>query len=152
MNAGNHAARLVSVRFEKIGRKETPALVCEFFSETEGKLEWNGYVSPDAKERTKITLQEVLGWDGKLETETGSYFKLTHFKTDRQYEIVVEDEEFKGRTYQKVKWINLIGQSREQLTPEVIRSEVAMLGLEGLPPKQKPPSDFAPNKDLQIPF
>ena len=62
------------------------------------------YLSDAAFERTTKTLREVFGFDNNFETVVAQV-------TGKECSIVVEAEEYEGKTRMRVKWINAVGGS-----------------------------------------
>lgn len=108
----------VVVRDHYLGKskdKGTPFIAIEFEEDNDiepQSITWFGYITDKTVERVVKTIEE-LGWTGddilqldhprKEENEGDSRFDLR----GKKCEIVVESEEYNGKTYHKVKWINV---------------------------------------------
>lgn len=128
----------------------------------EGELcEWIGYLSHAAIPGTVKSLVEAFGWDRNLDA-LGKLLDSGPF-VGKECEITVEDEEYKGKIYPKVKWLNRVGGGARMLAKDGIAALVAKLSaevmsvqLEGDAPKPKiTVTDCRPDLDLErdaIPF
>lgn len=107
-NPGRYTATVESAELGQSEAKGTPylSLLCKT---TEGEdLTAYLYLSDAAFERTTKTLREVFGFDNNFE-------KVVEQVTSKECSIVVEAEEFEGKSRMKVKWINTVGGSGKPL-------------------------------------
>lgn len=155
MKPGNKKAVLDHVYFDLVGERRTPCFKV-MFSTDEGPIEWAGYLSEAAAQRTVDTMRDVLGWNGddslEVNGDKGICLKNSNFNATRDYELVIEEEEYKGKKYCRVKWINLPGTNRCKLPVEEVRCEIAKLGLKALYLASKPQggADFAPGPGTKV--
>ena len=102
-NPGRYTATVESAELGQ-SEKGTPflALLCK----TDQGEELNAYLylSDAAVERTVKTLREVFAFDNSFES-------VVQQVTGKPCSIVVEAEEFEGKTRMKVKWVNTVGGS-----------------------------------------
>ena len=95
-----------TVESAELGQSEkgTPflALLCK--TEQGEELTAYLYLSDAAFERTTKTLREVFGVDNNFETVVAQV-------TGKECSIVVEAEEYEGKTRMKVKWVNSVSGS-----------------------------------------
>jgi hypothetical protein len=128
----------------------------------QGELcEYVGWLSHAALPGTVKTLVEAFGWDRNLDA-LGKLLDSGPF-VGKECEITVEDEEYNGKMYPKIKWLNRVGGGARMLAKDGIAALVAKLSAEVLAvqlddddskaaPKAKikdPDLDLAPD---QIPF
>ena len=103
-NPGRYTATAKTVDLGQSAEKGTPylSLLCKT---TEGEdLTAYLYLSDAAFERTTKTLREVFAFDNSFES-------VVQQVTGKPCSIVVEAEEFEGKTRMKVKWVNTVGGS-----------------------------------------
>lgn len=67
-----------------------------------GSIIWDGFLTDEAAEKTLEQL-ETCGWDGK---HLGPNLKGMGTKP---VELVIDHEEFEGKTYARVRWVNRPG-------------------------------------------
>lgn len=126
--------------------------------ECKGTLcEYVGWLSHAALPRTVKTLVEVFGWDRNLDA-LGKLLDSGPF-VGKECEITVEDEEYNGKTYPKIKWLNRAGGGARMLAKDGIAAlvkklsaEVLAVQLEDDAPKAAPKMPPRPpaDKDLDI--
>ena len=100
-NPGRYTATIENAELGQ-SEKGTPylSLLCKT---TEGEdLTAYLYLSDAAFERTTKTLREVFGFDNNFEAVVAQV-------TGKECSIVVEAEEYEGKTRMKVKWVNAVG-------------------------------------------
>ena len=100
---GKYRARAREWVLTEIGEKGTPAVAVEFvFSdESLGSIRWDGWLSDAAFDRTIESLRHC-GW-------TGDDLSDLDGLDANEVELVVEDDDYNGKTYSKVKWVNRAG-------------------------------------------
>lgn len=117
-NPGRYTATVESAELGQ-SEKGTPflALICK--TEQGEELTAYLYLSDAAVERTVKTLREVFGFDNNFETVVAQV-------TGKECSIVVEAEEYEGKTRMKVKWVNAVGgwsgkplENAESLLPQL---------------------------------
>lgn len=103
-NPGRYTATIESAELGQSEAKGTPylSLLCKTAEGEE--LTAYLYLSDAAFERTTKTLREVFGFDNNFETVVAQV-------TGKECSIVVEAEEYEGKTRMRVKWINAVGGS-----------------------------------------
>ena len=92
---------LVTVASAEVGEsktKNTPGVFFKF-SNDEGEIEGELWLSENPYERTLNNLRECFGFNDDFAT-------LTEQVTGKQCVIEVEIREYKGKSYPNVKWIN----------------------------------------------
>ena|ERR1051326_2108102 len=75
-------------------------------------ITWFGYFTDDTWERTVESLRHC-GWQGDDLSELSGL--------DQEVSVVIENEEYKGKRYPKVRWVNAPGSGlalKEQLSPQ----------------------------------
>ena len=101
-NPGRYTATAKTVDLGQSAEKGTPYVSILFENEQGEDLTAFLYLSDAALERTVRTLREVFGFNDDFGT-------IKEQVTGKQASIVVEAEEFGGKTRMKVKWINTVG-------------------------------------------
>ena len=101
-NPGRYTATVETAELGQSEAKSTPylSLLCKTAEGEE--LTAYLYLSDAAFERTTKTLREVFGFDNNFEAVVAQV-------TGKECSIVVEAEEFEGKTRMKVKWVNTVG-------------------------------------------
>ena len=123
------------------------------------QVEYIAWLSHAALDRSVKTLADVFGWDGNLAAlsqlvDSGPF-------VGRDCEITVEDEEYNGKMYPKIKWLNKAGggNSAKPLAKDAVAEMVAKLNATSMKlaaePKDdatKPSPKFAPKppKDADL--
>lgn len=82
------------------------AVLFEIITEApESALTWHGYFTEATTERTIESLR-IAGWKGDdlMDFEAGYTFPADAPEVD----LVVEDEEYEGKTYARVQWVNRV--------------------------------------------
>lgn len=92
----------------------TPRVEVQFYVQTPAeehgqKILWYGYLTPAAMPRTVAALRH-MGWTGNDLRDLTSIGK-------NNVELVVEGEEYNGKTYPRVKWVNSLGGRRVVIDP-----------------------------------
>jgi hypothetical protein len=117
-------------------------------------MNWVAWLSEKAMERSMDTLTNTLGFNGNDSCNAEGILtdpQALAFNVD--VELVVEDEEYKGKYYPKIKWVNRVGgNSFADATPESIKSELSAIGFQGafLAAKQKKDAEAATSS--KVPF
>ena len=102
-NPGRYTATVESAELGQ-SDKGTPFLSLACKTDQGEELTAYLYLSDAAVERTVKTLREVFAFDNNFET-------VVQQVTGRTCSIVVEAEEYEGKTRMKVKWVNTVGGS-----------------------------------------
>jgi len=109
--AGTFVARVKApgnTWFGESGEKGTPfirvPLIVEEGPQAGREIVWQGWLTEAAFDRTVETLAEAFDWDGDLEEMSQGYVPFV----DLLCRIVVESEEWEGKTRYRVKWLNPI--------------------------------------------
>ena len=122
---GTYSARAVSAAIVTMGEKKTPAVAVVFHiqsGDVKGTLiEWTGFLTPAARERTVESL-EHCGFDGE---DLGTC-------CNRDVAIVVEDDEYEGVIRSKVRWVNDPNRAGSQQPMDPAQKAQAMADLKGL--------------------
>lgn len=155
MNNGTYKGKIKDYGYTKSPKTGTVSVMVQF-DIYEGddlfQLVWNGYLSEKAKEKTIKTLVEVLGFKGTNGEEIANGIGSGVLNEDQEYDLVIENEEYKGKFYPKIKWINLQGQSGGKIgklsKAEVIQSGINITG-DLLAMKQSMPKK-APDDDIEF--
>ncbi len=99
---GTYPAKAWSqVKFGKNANNK-PFVRVKFEIKDHGSILWDGFLTDEAAERTLEQL-ENCGWNGKKLDSA-----LEGMGT-KAVELVVDHEEFEGKTYARVKWVNRPG-------------------------------------------
>jgi hypothetical protein len=103
-NPGRYTATVKTAELGQSAEKGTPylSLLCKTAEGDE--LTAYLYLSDAAFERTTKTLREVFGFDNNFET-------IVEQVTGKECSIVVEAEEYEGKTRMRVKWVNTVSGS-----------------------------------------
>lgn len=123
IESGNYTARALRANLATKGAKNTPLVAVTFSVPEHGTIEWDGWLTEAAVDRTFEALR-YCGWVGDDVRD------LSGIEAN-EVEIVVELEEFQGRTHPRVKWVNALGgrSSGSLLSPETAAAIAA--GLKG---------------------
>jgi len=122
-------------------------------------VEYIAWLSHAALDRSVKTLADVFGWDGNL-AALASLVDSGPF-VGRESEITVEDEEYNGKMYPKIKWLNKAGggSSAKPLAKDAVAEMVAKLNATAMKlasepkedaPKAAPKSAPKPPKDADL--
>lgn len=95
-------------------------------------FDWNGYFTGGAKAITVKTLVETFGMDLKNFKNFNNGFGSKAINEDADYEVELAEEEYNGKKYLKIKYVNLPGASRRaaRLTGDAASIFLAGLNLE----------------------
>ena len=99
--------------FGEAGKKKTPFIRIPLLI-TEGtqkgrEIVWKGYITQGAIAGTVKRLAKAFDWDGDLNKLTlGHEDEDDNVFLNKTCQVVVEQEEYEGKTYFKAKWINAI--------------------------------------------
>lgn len=99
--------------FGESGKKKTPFIRIPLLI-TEGtqkgrEIVWKGYITRDAIAGTVKRLAKAFGWDGDLNKLTfGHDDEDDNVFLNKPCQVVVEEEEYEGKTYFRAKWINAL--------------------------------------------
>jgi len=123
---GKFLARAKTWVLAEIGEKETPAVSVEFvLSESAGEyaglaVTWDGWLTDASYQRTVESLRHC-GWEDQ---DIGDIQGL-----DKEVELVIESEEYEGRTYPRVRWVNKPGgvHAKPPMSPERKKSFAAAM-------------------------
>lgn len=99
---GRYTATVETAELGQSEAKGTPFLSLLCKTEQGDELTAYLYLSDAAFERTTRTLREVFGFDNNFET-------VVQQVTGKECSIVVEAEDYEGKTRMRVKWINTVG-------------------------------------------
>lgn len=165
ITAGQKKAKPVAARFiESKGGTTGLEIGFEFIepsTDTPERLNWVGWLSANAMENTMATLVNVLGYNGNDEVdEHGVLSDPKALAYDREVILVVEPEEYDGKTYMRVKWVNsLSGSAFQGVEKTVIKSKLDQMGFRAafLAAKQKTGKPAAikasePLDESKVPF
>ena len=104
-------------------------------------VEYIAWLSHAALDRSVKTLADVFGWDGNLAAlsqlvDSGPF-------VGRECEITVEDEEYNGKMYPKIKWLNKAGggNSAKPLAKDAVAEMVAKLNATSMKLAAEPKDD-----------
>ena len=122
-------------------------------------VEYIAWLSQAALDRSVKTLADVFGWDGNL-AALASLVDSGPF-VGRECEITVEDEEYNGKMYPKIKWLNKAGggSGAKPLAKDAVAEMVAKLNATAMKlaaepkddaPKAAPKSAPKPPKDADL--
>lgn len=122
---GKYKAKATRGGIGKSKNKGTLQVGIEFeFMTTGGELEtlwWMGYLTDAAKERVYNTLALLDFKENYVETpgENGTMFADDALDKNKEVEIVVEMEEYEGKSRPKISWVNALGGSRFSGLPSI---------------------------------
>ena len=127
--------------FAESGESNTPSIRLNL-KVTEGEckgeeVEYHGWLTEKAMDRTLKTLEEAFGWDGDLEAlaklvSTGPF-------AGKPCKIVTEMEEYRGKKTVKVKWLNGMessGAGSHSVSPERAMEIARRLSRKPAPPRR----------------
>lgn len=98
---GRYVARAVRGELTAMGSAQTPLVLASFRTSDGEDVEWQGWLTDKAVDRTLEALR-VCGW-------TGDDVRELPGLDANEVEIEVQHEEFKGRIYARVRWVNALG-------------------------------------------
>lgn len=109
ITAGKKLARVAAARFVN-SQKGTLGIEVAFRfkqGEVEERIQWVGWCTADAIQRTMKTLVEVLGFNGDDSVDPSTKFlKATALDMNRDVELVIEMQTYEGKTHPRVSWVN----------------------------------------------
>jgi hypothetical protein len=159
---GKYLARITDCGFKKTSRGDDQVFL-NFELEDGRKMMWFGSLKPG--KATDFTIDTLLSvgftsnWDAFAadQADLAEVFE----NPQKKFQIVVEDEQFQGKTYKKIKWINdpdKAGGSTPRVDPKQAVSIVKSMDLKGLTLQRKQmqgkaqPAKKAANDDFDVPF
>lgn len=160
IQAGDKIGVAVGARFVE-SKKGTMGMEVEFNFEEPSKgsmetLRWTGWLSENAIEKTMETLVDVLEFNGDDSVDENSVLKNpTALNYNKKVKLVVELEDYNGKSYPKIKWVNNVsGSSFVGVEPTIVKSKLDNLGFKAkfLAAKQKSGSVATPVSTEEIPF
>jgi hypothetical protein len=98
---GTHRARAgeVALGVKKSGKEHVAVMFTITQGDAKGRtISWDGYFSDGAVVRTLESLRHC-GWTGETLGDLSGI-------GDVEVDLVIDDEEYNGKTYDRVKWIN----------------------------------------------
>jgi hypothetical protein len=112
INPGTYRAKPVGGAFDK-NKKGNLACGIKFDLTDEAvkgqQIWWVGYLTPAAIERT-LDVTTLLGLSDAPKTDDSGRFDASQFADQsKEFELVIEHEEYEGKTRARVKWVNEIG-------------------------------------------
>jgi hypothetical protein len=113
--------------------KGTPFVAIDFENDKQETIRAYSYLSEKAFERTYQTLRDTFGFDGNFDTIEGQI-------TDKKAKITVEEEQFNGKKFPRVKWINPISKInpvQQSIRGKLTAMAKAYAGQAGVPAKTK---------------
>lgn len=127
---------------------------------------WQGWLSPDAIERTMKTLVTTLGYNGSTAVdEDGRLTDPNAFDSTRRVQLVIEMESYPNADgvetiRPRIKWVNAVSKSPfVGLKPESVKAELGALGFQAAflaakgNTKASPKSEAGGiDKDERLPF
>lgn len=133
ITAGKKTAHALATRFIKSEKGTLGIEVAFGFIEgtTPETLNWVGWLSTAAIENTMKVLTDVLEFNGDDEVVPGtSNLKPDTYNKQKDIELVVEMEEYEGKSRPRIKWVNNpgTGSAFQALTPETVKSELGTIG------------------------
>lgn len=102
MKAGEHICEVMDCGMTNDG-KGNPAPYAVFRNEQAEEVRWVGYLGSEKAEEYAVKAALTMGFTGK---DWDDFTNGLRFLDGRKVKITVVDELYKGKTYQKVQWIN----------------------------------------------
>lgn len=106
---GTHEVRVVETYLSESKEKKTPCLVVVFEDESARRISHSLYLSEKAMPYTLDTLTDVLGWDVAADDFQMEAINGTDRLLNRECQIVVDEEQYEGKTFLRVKYVNAKG-------------------------------------------
>ena len=134
ITSGDKKGKAVAARFIKYKSGTLGLEVAfEFEEPSVGSIErlnWVGWLSSNAMEFTMATLVDVLGFNGNdAVNEKGELSDPKAIDWNREVKLVVELEEYEGKSYPKIKFVNRLGGSQfASCEPQVLRVDLQSVG------------------------
>lgn len=155
-------ANPVSVELGASSGKGTPQVVVRFLDSTTGEqFTWYGFLTEKTEERTLESLR-YCGWRG------ADVFGDLHVSATAEVDLVLETEEWEGKTREKVAWVNRprgaaapVGDAQKAQLAARLRAKLAKvdakLKAEGAAPSNGAangyhPPEPPPPDDADLPF
>ncbi len=160
IQAGEKVGVAVGARFIE-SKKGTLGLEVEFeFEEPSSggreRLSRAFWLSQDAVENSMDTLVNVLEFNGDDSVDANSVLtNPTALNYNKKVKLVVELEEYNGKSYPKIKWVNNLGGSAfVGIEPKVIQSKLASVNFKAkfLAAKQKAQASSPQVPNHEVPF
>ena len=104
----------------------TPSIKCKFKLDGGEYIYHDLWLSEKAFDRTMDTLRGVFGWFGDNVVD---FFKRHELLNNVEVELVIDDEDYQGKTYKKVKYVNPIGGNFDPVT-QISEAEAEKIGAE----------------------
>lgn len=124
---GKYKAKVLPFTFEQVGKNEAPAIVAHFkpigpyvgdavqAEESLPEQQFMYFLSLDIADKgkyagksrleiLKIELKEIYGYEGPLDAEA-----INTAVANKEVDLVCEPNEYNGKTYTKVKYVNAVG-------------------------------------------
>ena len=112
-------ARQGTARLIESQKKQTPGVEVTIDLVNAGEMTWTGYLSGGAVNLT-VKAMRAMGWQGEDLNDLSTIGSC-------DFEVVVEDEEYRGRYYPKIKYVNEIGRGEAKQAPPLDDSKKRML-------------------------
>jgi hypothetical protein len=141
ITVGNKKGKPVGARWVRPKDKLAIEIEFEFLeasSGTQERLCWRGWFPQDKPqhcEKVMRTLVETLGFNGNdsYDPATGLLTDPNAFDWSRESQIVVESEEFEGKTRMGIAWVNKLGGGQfAACAPTVLKQELGAIGFKAL--------------------
>jgi hypothetical protein len=132
---------------ESLGGTPRVEVAFNFLDEHEDGIVYMGYLTPKTLERTVKDLR-TMGWKGNNPKD------LKGIDTN-EVELIVDNEEYKGKMYPKVKWVNSVKGEKDsakmQSRADAIAKRIAALEVEGKEEPEEKNANVA-GSDEDVPF
>lgn len=107
LEPGTYKAKLIDYGISET-KKGDPSILLKFITETGDEISHFLYLTPKAQPYTTKNLM-VFGYKGQALERIADGPDGGLLDTDKDIELVLENEDYNDKTYLRVKWINEIG-------------------------------------------
>lgn len=137
ITAGTKQAKAVQIKYVQNKKTLNRAFEVRFefvepTTETVEHLDWMGFNTPAARDRTRDILVDIMDYNGDLRTnDDGFFIDQGCINMERTYHIVVDIEEYNGKFSPKIKWVNSSegkNTSNEPMSPALAKSDLEQSG------------------------
>ena len=86
------------------------------------------YITENTLDRLAVTLKETFGFEDLFELDCGPNDSVPRGFSDQYCKIVVEMEDYNGKSYAKVRWLNPVDYQPKRIDPEKSKGVLSQFG------------------------
>lgn len=132
---GKYEARIVNYDITEDKKGNPQVAVLFSFTDQEGPKEYTWYGGLSTEGGRKVTLKALLtmGFKGKNVADLAGGVESHALNVSTPVEIDIQNEDYQGKVYTKVKWINRLGGAKfaNALSKQEAKAKLAALNLDG---------------------